>query len=268
VPFLALRAPDGRYLLDQDGPTIALAPSATVLIRNCLSRPPVTEDAFLALGYNDELVALRHAESEARAVARMMHGKAWIGSMPKTESLIALTSAFRGLHIASHAVYQPDDPLASYLLIGTDDRLSARAVMRDLKLHADLVSLSACTSGLSQVVPGDELLGLLRAWLYAGAATVVCALWEAADIIARLMMEHFYQALSVGTSPGIAFRDALVAVRQMTGRSLAETFARWRQEDEVFALPGMLPEISPDQFDMHPYSDPMDWAPFMLIGRA
>jgi len=268
VPFLALRRPDDRYLLDQNGPTIAFAPSATVLIRNCLSRPHVAEGAFLAMGYNDENVTLRHAESEARAVARMMSGEAWIGSGPKAASLIALAGEFRGLHIAGHAVYQSDDPLASYLSLGIDDRLSARTVIGDLKLHADIVSLSACTSGLSQVVPGDEQLGLLRAWLYAGAATVVCTLWEAGDIVARLMMEHFYQALNAGASPGVAFRDALMDVRQMTGRSLTEIFARWCQEDKAFVAPGMLPEISPAQYDTRPYANPEDWAPFMLIGRA
>ncbi|MFL5802923.1 MAG: CHAT domain-containing protein [Roseiflexaceae bacterium] len=268
VPFLALRGPDGRYLLDQDGPIVALAPSATVLVRNCLARPQVAGGAFLALGYNDERVALRHAESEARAAARMMGGEAWTGSAPKSDSLMAVSMELRGLHVAGHAVYRPHDPLDSYLSLGLDDRLSARVIMHELNLRPGLVSLSACTSGLTQVVPGDEILGLLRAWLYAGATTVVCALWDAADIVARVMMERFYVALSAGASPGVAFRDAVVAVRQMTGRSLAETFARWRQEDEASARPGVLPEISPDQYDLHPYADAILWAPFMLIGRA
>jgi CHAT domain-containing protein len=182
--------------------------------------------------------------------------------------LVAAATALRGLHIAGHAVYQPHDPLDSYLSLGSGDQLSARAVMSELTLRPSLVSLSACTSGLSQVAAGDELLGFLRAWLYAGATTLVCALWDAVDIVARLMMERFYHALSQGASPGVAFRDAVVAVRQTTGRSLAEAFARWRQEDEASAGLGALPEIPLDQYDSCPYADALIWAPFMLIGRA
>jgi CHAT domain-containing protein len=268
VPFLALRAPDGRYLLDQGGPTVALAPSATVLVRNCLARPEATSGAFLALGYDDQSVSLQHAESEARSTARIMGGEAWTGPLSKREALAAAAAELRGLHIAGHAVYRPHDPLDSYLSLGIDDRLSARMIMQELNLRPGLVSLSGCTSGLNQVVPGDELLGLLRAWLYAGATTVVCALWEAADIVARLMIEHFYVALRAGASPGVAFRDAVVAVRQATGRSLAETFARWRREDIDAAGSSALPEIAPDQLDACPYADAVVWGSFMLIGRA
>lgn len=264
VPFLALRAPEGRYLLDRDGPTIAFAPSATVLVRNCLARPQVSTGTLLALGYNDPRADLRHAESEARAVAQIMGGEAWTSSAPKSQALIDTAPVLRGLHIAGHAVYLPHDPLDSYLSLGLNDTISARQVMYTINLHADLVSLSACTSGLTHVVADDELFGMLRAFLYAGATTVVCALWEAADIVARLMMERFYQALKRGDSPGVAFRDALVAVRQMTGRLLAEHFERWQQEDASL----VLPEIAPDQYDTLLYANPVDWASFILIGRA
>jgi len=267
ISFMALCAPDGRYLLDSAGPAIALAPSATVLLRNCLARSPVTEGAMLALGYNDPRVGLRHAESEAHAIARTMGGTAWTGSAPKSTALPSVAGSIRWLHIAGHAVYLPHDPLGSYLSLGTDDMLSARMVMQDLRLCAELVSLSTCTSGLNHVVPGDELLGLLRAWFYAGASTVVCTLWEASDIVARLLMERFYEALQRGTAAGIAFRDALVAVRRMTGRELAETFARWASEDETHLLPDALPIVPLEDYDSYPCASPVTWAPFMLIGR-
>ena len=267
IPFMALCAPDGRYLLDSGEPVVALAPSATVLLRNCLARPHVTEGSMLALGYNDPRAGLRHAESEAHAIARTMGGTAWIGSAAKSLALPAVAGSLRWLHIAGHAVYLPQDPLGSYLSLGTDDMLSARMVMRDLNLQAELVTLSTCSSGLNQVAPGDELLGLLRAWFYAGASTVVCTLWEASDIVARLLMERFYEALQRGTAAGIAFRDAVVAVRQMTGRDLAETFRRWRDEDETHTHPNALPMIPLEDYDTYPCASPVTWAPFMLIGR-
>ena len=78
----------------------------------------------------------------------------------------------RWLHIAGHARFDPHDPLGSYLLLGDGDKLSARAIIHDLDLAVDLVTLSSCTSGVTHVVPGDELRGLQRALLYAGAPTV------------------------------------------------------------------------------------------------
>jgi CHAT domain-containing protein len=268
VPFVALQASDERYLLDQGGQTVALAPSATVLVRNCLARPPAGASGFLALGYNGARADLQHAEAEARAVARIMQGDAWVGPAPKSQALLGATGAIGGLHIAGHAVFQPADPLGSYLSLGVEDDMSARAVMQHLKVRPDLVSLSACTSGLTRIAPGDELLGLVRAWLYAGAATVVCAFWEAGDIVARLVMERFFLAVRAGAPPGVAFRDAIVAVRTMTCRSLAQTFARWRAEAESDGLTITLPELTPDMDDELPYSDPAIWATFMLIGRA
>lgn len=267
VPFLALRAPDGRYLLDADRPPIALAPSASVLVRNCLAPPRAAEGAVLAIGYNDPEAGLAHAEAEALATARLLGGSPWVGPERKSQALVAAAPGLRSLHIAGHAVYLPADPLGSYLSLGEGDRLSARAVMGELSLRPGLVTLSACTSGLAQVVGGDELLGMLRAWLYAGATTVVCAQWEASDIVARLLMEQFYGALGRGAEPGVAFRDAVVAVRHMRGRDLAAVFERWRAADRELASPPALPELTPEQAGLTPYADPVVWASFMVVGR-
>jgi CHAT domain-containing protein/tetratricopeptide (TPR) repeat protein len=267
LPFLAMRAPDGRYLLDAGGPVVALAPSATLLLRRGLgTTPPNDVGSFLAIGYNDASAGLLHAESEARAIARLAGGVAWVGETPKGAALVAAAPGLRGLHIAGHAAYDERDPLRSALSLGAGDQLTAREVMRDLSLRAELVTISACMSGLNRVVPGDELIGPLRAWLYAGAATVVCAQWEASDIVARLLMERFYELLAAGASPGAAFRDALVAVREISGGELAATFARWRA-DEPDAPPDAFPAIPPDQRDARIFADPVVWAPFTLFGK-
>jgi CHAT domain-containing protein/predicted negative regulator of RcsB-dependent stress response len=268
VPFMALRSAEGAHLLQAGGPAIALAPSAT-LLRNCLGRAPSRADALLALGYNDQGdAALRYAEDEAGHVARLAGGHAWAGAAAKSRRLIAEGRHARWLHIAGHAVFDPHDPLGSYIQLGRDDMLSARAIMSELTLDADLVTLSACMSGLSHVVPGDELLGLQRAFLYAGAPAVICTLWEAADFVALLVMDHFYSGLRRGSPPAAALRDAQVALRGMTGHELLATLDRWRAEDPTFvAALGELPEIPPEALGIELYADPFYWAPFMLIGR-
>jgi CHAT domain-containing protein/tetratricopeptide (TPR) repeat protein len=269
VPFMALRDGNSRPLLRRDGPAIAVAPSATILLRNCLDRPHSSATEFLALGYNDEGdSALSYAEAEACSVARLMDGQAWIGSAPKSEHLLAEAARFRWLHIAGHAVYRPHDPAASELHLGLDDALSARTIISKLDLQADLVTLSACTSGLSHVVPGDELLGLQRAFLYAGAPTVVCTLWEANDLVALLVMERFYTDLRHGRSAAAALRDAQVAVRELTGHELVATIERWCGENPEYAAAlDEIKLIAQQSGDARLYADPFYWGPFMLIGR-
>lgn len=271
VPFMALRSAAGQHLLEASGPAIALAPSATVL-GSCLKRPRVGAQhatPLRALGYNDEgAAALRYAEDEAGHVARLAGGEAWTGPQTKRQRLIAQGRRVRWLHIAGHAVYDPHDPLGSYIQLGKDDQLSARAIMNELALDADLVTLSACMSGLSHVVPGDELLGLQRAFLYAGAPAVVCTMWEAADFVALLVMDWFYTGLRGGSPPAAALRDAQVALRDTTGRDLLAILDRWRAgHPELVAALGELPDVPPEALDATIYADPFYWAPFMLIGR-
>jgi CHAT domain-containing protein/tetratricopeptide (TPR) repeat protein len=310
VPFTALRSAAGEYLLRAGGPALAHAPSATILLRNCLGRPSGHGSAMLALGFNDPLgeQPLRYAEAEAQHVARILGGEAWVGPEPKSERLIAAGRDVRWLHIAGHARFDPRDPLGSALSLGLGDALSARAIIRDLDLSADLVTLSSCTSGVSHVVPGDELLGLQRALLYAGAPAVICTRWEARDLVALLVMDHFYSALRQGQAPGPALRDAQVAVRELTSQELAALLGRWNAQQDAPAIALDTPAaalrgvralaaepadldlrairdswrgVAPDMAaaleqpaavqsapDAQPFADPLYWAPVMLVGRA
>lgn len=272
VPYMALRSAGGDFLLDDDGPSIALAPSATILLRNCLARPPHPAEGALALGYNDQGDrALRYAEAEARYVARLTGGQAWTGPEPKSARLLAAAEAgerVRWLHFAGHAIYDPHDPLESVIRLGEGDALSARAILDGLEVRAELVTLSACTSGISHVMPGDELLGLPRALLYAGAPAVVCTLWEAHDLVTVLVMERFYTDLWRGRPAAVALRDAQVAVREMSDADVAAALARWPSEEpQLVGLRGRGTDGPPPATDGRPFADPFYWAPFMLIGR-
>ena len=89
---------------------------------------------------------------------------------------------------------------------------------------------------------GDELLGLMRAFLYAGAATLVLSLWAVEDRSTALLMEHFYQALVSGKTKGAALQAA--QLRFVNGQSLTREAA-----DMIYA---------------HPYF----WAPFFLVGHV
>lgn len=269
VPFMALRSGTGRYLLDAQGPAVAMAPSATILIRTCLGPRPAPGGLTLALGYDDpDGAMLAYAEREAALVAQQHGGEVWTGPSPKSQRLLEVGPRLGRLHIAGHAVFDPHDPLASRLRLGVDDELSAQTVLEQLQLGAELVTLSACTTGLSHVMPGDELLGLPRAFLYAGVPTVVGTLWEANDLVARLVCEHFYAQVD-RLGPARALGAAQIAVREMHMSDVRATLQRWHEVDPSPLLsPEMRAWIELTADDAQPFSEPLAWAPFMVIGRG
>lgn len=265
MPFSALRAPDDDYLLRANGPTIVMAPSATVLVRNCLSQPAGRGRRGLAIGYNDpDGQPLVYAETEAQFVARLLGGQAWVGSESKSDRLLEIAPDLRWLHIAGHALYDHKASLTSSLRLGSADDLDAGAIMNNLHLSADLVTLSSCMSGFSRIVPGDELLGLQRAFLYAGAPTVVCTLARTRDVVAFLVMSQFYQHWLEGATAAAALRDALVTVRSMPRALVAQELLQLGYRS---AIGEAELTMSNDDVNNCPFAKPEFWGPFMLIGR-
>jgi CHAT domain-containing protein len=132
------------------------------------------------------------------------------------------------LHLACHGMFRVDNPMFSSLKVG-DGWLAASDVMR-LDLAGALVTLSACESGRNEVFAGDELMGLTRAFLGAGATTLVASLWLVQDETTAELMENWYEHLSEGSGRATALRNAQL----------------------------MLKDKYP-----HPYY----WAPFVLIGQ-
>ena len=187
IPFQTLIAPDGETLLCAKGPQLIYAPSATLLFR--LGQAPLGQasDSCLALGYNSEGErALRFAEEEARSIARLTRGQYLTGPSAKKAKLYDQAANYRLLHFSCHGDFDPKSPLSSALQIGLNEALTAQDIFEGLRLRCDLVILSVCDSGLSQVRRGDELIGLMRAFMYAGAParrrwSVRCGAWTSAQ---------------------------------------------------------------------------------------
>lgn len=272
VPFAALRDANERFLARRDGPTLAVAPSATILLRTGLAhqeprRRTARDLRMLALGYNDAQARLHYSEAEARAAAQLMGGESITGGASKRARLRRQGRHARLIHFAGHAHFSATDPLGSSLQLGKDDALSAREIMQTLRLDADVVTLSACVSGLSHVASGDELLGLQRALLYAGARAIVCTLWETADLLALVMMERFYTELRAGSHVAAALRDAQLAIRELSGAEVAGTLERWRPEVRGDgAAFGAVVAAFRAQGGGRPFADPLYWAPFIVVG--
>ena len=129
----------------------------------------------------------------------------------------------RVLHFATHGELSEQDPLRSALLLmpggNEDGRLEVREIFA-LDLNARLVVLSACETGLGQLTSGDELVGLQRAFLYAGTPAVVTTLWKVDDRASFFLMRAFYKEIATQEPPA-----ALRAAQRATLREFPHPYA-------------------------------------------
>lgn len=153
------------------------------------------------------------AREEARQVAAGFSAShLCLGEMATCEAFTRLAPRCQTIHLATHALFRADNPLFSGLQLA-DGWLLAHDLY-GLRLAAQTVTLSACQTGLTATVGGSESFGLVRAFLAAGARSVVASLWNADDTATRLLMERFYEQVKQGHTPSGALRSAQQAVRE------------------------------------------------------
>jgi len=212
LPFGALRSKAGHWLVEDY--TLSTLPSASVLKFLEAKRTAGAGGGVLAVGNPDVGAALnlRYAEREAKVVADHYAGTTVLVRQDATEARTkAAAGGARLLHFATHGEMNERDPLASSLLLtpsGADDgRLEVRKIFA-LDLKAQLVVLSACETGLGQLSTGDELIGLQRAFLYAGTPAVITTLWKVDDRASFVLMREFYDRLAAGPDAAAALQGA------------------------------------------------------------
>lgn len=224
LPFHALH--DGhRHFTDSF--SLSYAPSASVLALCRSARAAHPAGAPLVMGVPDELAP--QIDAEARAVAAALPGSTLLlGEQATEESLRNLGPDSKLIHIATHGLFRRDNPMFSSIRLA-DGHLSLVDLYR-MRLKADLVTLSGCSTGLNAVVEGDELLGLVRGLLCAGARGAVLSLWDVNDSSVTGFMQAFYSAMALGRPRAEALKTAMRIVRDS---------------------------------QPHPYY----WAPFVLVGE-
>ena len=176
-------------------------------------------DKVLILGNPDlgqAALDLPSAEVEAKSLAQLLPGSTLVTRKSATESFFKSQAPNHTyLHIASHGQFRADDALGSRLLLAADQSNDGSLTVRELygvRLNAELVTLSACETGLGKSLSGDDIIGLTRGFLYAGSSNVVASLWEVDDEATSLLMKIFYQKLVEGRSKKIALREAQLAL--------------------------------------------------------
>jgi CHAT domain-containing protein/Flp pilus assembly protein TadD len=247
VPFAALQADDGKYLVDRH--TIVTAPSIQTLEltrkqkladkrqqtggRLIVGNPVMPKLVLTAGAEPIQLGALPGAELEAKALSQLFKQPVLIGAQATETTVKAQMPQARLIHLATHGIFDDQVGLNSGIALTatrTDDGLLTAAEILDLKLQADLVVLSACDTGRGEIT-GDGVIGLSRALISAGVPSVLVSLWSVPDAPTADLMVKFYQNLQQQPDKAQALRQAMLQVKES-------------------------------------YPNVQDWAAFTLIGEA
>ncbi|HKZ83114.1 MAG TPA: CHAT domain-containing tetratricopeptide repeat protein [Anaerolineae bacterium] len=217
LPFAALT--DGERYLSDDYALFTL-PSASALRFIHEKRKP-NADTLLALGnptISETLPALHYAEQEVKTIADLYKIQPLVGNAASESAMKSQVGSASILHVAAHGEYNPSNPLFSVLYLAgdadDDGRLEVHEIYGlDLTKATDLVVLSACKTDVGAVSAGDEVVGLNRAFLYAGTPTVIASLWNVDDEATTFLMGRFYTHLRQGMGKAEALQAAQTEVR-------------------------------------------------------
>jgi CHAT domain-containing protein/tetratricopeptide (TPR) repeat protein len=228
LPFHALY--DGeQYLIDSV--SVSYAPSATIYSL-CHTRSANQSHTALVLGVPDAAAPL--LLDEARAVAATLPASELFLGADATAKVLQERGKDCGfIHIATHGYFRQDDPMFSGIRLG--DGILSLYDLYQMELPAQLVTLSGCATGLNVVADGDELLGLVRGLIYAGAQSALLTLWDVQDESTADFMARFYSHLTRGEGHG----ESRAAALRQAALELREAYP-------------------------HPYY----WAPFVLLGKV
>lgn len=196
LPFHLLY--DGSEYLIQKYEVVVL-PAAGMATQPALEREPGA--LILANSWQGRLP---HALAESQMVQRLFGGRVCAGEDANRAALQAIPTQI--LHIATHGEHRLDQPDLSYLQLADGQLYADDTLQQDMSY--ELVTLSACETGRANVTASDELIGLGRGFLYAGAGALLVSLWQVADTSTLCFMEHMYQALHRGASKSAAMREA------------------------------------------------------------
>lgn len=224
LPFHALF--DGsRYLIDRF--CLSYAPSASIYV-HCHRVSIANRKRSLVLGIEDPRLCFVREEVQAVA-AEVPTPEVLLGAEATAQALRDKGRYSSVIHIATHGYFRQDSPMFSAIRLA--DSYVTLYDLYHMNLPADLLTLSGCVTGLDVIEKGDELLGLSRGLLYAGARSLLLSLWDVDDRSTSEFMKLFYTGIRHRKNKAEALQGAMVELRRR-------------------------------------YPHPYYWAPFKLIGNT
>jgi CHAT domain-containing protein len=155
---------------------------------------------------------IAHVREEVANLRRVVRDADVYEDAAATLRSVPAAGTYRYIHFATHALFRKDNPLFSALRLA-DGWLFAHDLYRR-RLDCRLAVLSACRTGMNVVTPGNEVLGLVRAFLHAGARAALVSLWAADDRATAELMPIFYAQMSEGAGRAAALRVAQRSMRE------------------------------------------------------
>jgi CHAT domain-containing protein/tetratricopeptide (TPR) repeat protein len=258
-----LLAMETEQASSQAAPTILREPAEGAHLRSAMAGTDKTLATLLRLPWSR-----REVEEVARVipVSRVL-----VGAQASEQELARLAQAgeledFNILHFATHALVDDEMPECSALALSRidlpdplesirrggrlfDGLVSAKEIVREWKLDADLVTLSGCRTGLGKEIPGEGYIGLAHAFLQTGARSLVVSLWRVEDEATAMLMARFYENLTGnfdGEREGSRSEPMPKALALKEAKHWLRTYT--------------------DETGRQPFSHPVYWSGFILIG--
>lgn len=209
---------DGRdYVVDRQ--QLFYLPAASVLPYTLSRRRSAKNLKVLAIGnpdLGDQTLDLPFAEREAASLRWNYPQVTTLLRERATESWVREHIGDYGIvHLASHGEFDPVNPLFSAIRLAPDGQANGKLQADEvfgLDITADLVVLSACQTGLGEIRGGDDVVGMNRAFIFAGTHALMSSLWRVSDVSTAILMKQFYREYAGGDKAG-SLRKAMLHVK-------------------------------------------------------
>lgn len=242
LPFHALHN-GSRYLIEDF--QVNYLPASTILVHldarnseqdSSLTGKEVSARPPLVFGYSEN-GHLQRVHDEAKTIASLLNGQCYLEGEATIARLIEKAPGSPIIHLATHGQSRLDAPNFSYVRLADGQLNAIDAFSLDLKA-CELITLSGCETGLALSGGGDEQLGLGRAFLAAGAPSLVMSLWPVEDNATNELMQLFYHYLLKGESKAQALRAAQCSLLHRTDSTYTHPYfwAAFRLVGEVGPL--------------------------------
>lgn len=213
IPFATLIDNNSKYLIENH--TVSYINSATLLKQ--LQSKQINNHNLLAFApsfsNNNSLLPLPNNKKEADNCLNYFKGSALKNENATLTKFNTESPKYSILHLATHAVFNDYNPEYSFLAFSENpgkENLLYTKDLYNLKLNADLVTLSACESGIGELKRGEGLMSLARGFYFSGAKSIASTLWKINDASATNLMDNFYLNLSKGSTKNSALQKAQV----------------------------------------------------------
>lgn len=210
---------------------------------------------------------LPFAALEAHFIATLFDTQPITGQKATEARIRAALPHAQLIHLATHADLSEESPLSSAIQLTGKDEINLFELM-GMQMQAELVVLSACESGKGHTTNGDDVIGLTRGLLAAGAQSAIVSLWSVDDTSTALFMQFFYRHLRSNGHPAASLAHAQVKLQQLSQQAIKRIL---KEKTETFntvetrSLRNIrLPSVHRDTID---FSHPYYWAPFFYVGR-